>query len=72
MIQNRAQITWSGKVAREILVSIYHILKDGCTYNELGADHYDKINPDMIKRQMARRLTSMGYSVTLEPTESAA
>lgn len=59
-------------VAREILVSIYHILKEGCTYNELGADHYDKINPDMIKRQMVRRLTSMGYSVSLEPIGSAA
>jgi len=59
-------------VAREILVSIYHILKDGCTYNELGADYYDRLNPDYLKKQMVRRLTSMGYTVTLEPLEPAA
>lgn len=59
-------------VAREILVSIYHILRDGRTYEELGADYYDKVNPDHQKKQMVKRLMSMGYAVTLEPIEPAA
>jgi len=59
-------------VAREILVSIFHILKDKCTYNDLGAEYYDKINPDRLKAQMVRRLMSMGYAVILEPIEPAA
>jgi transposase len=59
-------------VAREILVSLYHVLRDGCTYNELGADYYDKLNPDRVKNQIVRRLMSMGYAVTVEPLGSAA
>lgn len=59
-------------VARDILVSLYHILRDGCVYNELGDDYYDKLNPDYIKKQMVRRLMSMGYAVTLEPLGAAA
>jgi transposase len=59
-------------VAREILVSLYHIIRDGCVYNELGADYYDKLNPDYIKKQLVRRLMTMGYAVTLEPLESVA
>ncbi|MHB1459612.1 MAG: IS110 family RNA-guided transposase [Armatimonadota bacterium] len=59
-------------VAHEILVSIYHILRDKCEYRELGADHYDRINPDQVKRNIIRRLQSMGFAVTLQPIDPAA
>lgn len=59
-------------VAREILVSIYHVLKDECNYNDLGADYYDRSNPDQLKKQLVRRLLTLGYTVTLEPVEDAA
>lgn len=54
-------------VARQILVILYHILKNKCTYNELGADYYDKSDSERTKNRMLRRLNSMGYVVTIEP-----
>lgn len=53
-------------VAHTILVSAYHMLKNGMTYQDLGFDYFDKRNKDALARGMTKRLQALGYKVTLE------
>jgi transposase len=55
-----------------ILVIAYHLLKDGTTYQELGADFFEKLEPERLVRYLVRRLEKLGHKVTLEPREDAA
>jgi hypothetical protein len=45
----------------------YHILKRKQNYQELGADYFDRLNADAIRRSLVRRLERLGHRVTLEP-----
>ena len=53
-------------VAHALLVTIYHMLKDGTVYQDLGADYLDRINHQAVVRRSVRRLEQMGYKVTIE------
>jgi transposase len=50
-----------------ILVSIFHMLKNNCAYKELGQNHFDKIKGDQMQRYYVRRLTQLGFKVSIEP-----
>jgi len=52
-------------IAHSILVIAYHILRDGTLYQDLGADHFDRLRPDRLKRYYIRRLQDLGYEVAL-------
>ena len=52
-------------VGHTILTISYHLLARSTTYTELGADHYDRLHPDRLKRYLIRRLERLGYAVTL-------
>ena len=54
-------------VAHTILVIAYHILRDGTTYRELGANHFDERDREAVRRRSVRRLERLGYAVTLAP-----
>ncbi len=54
-------------VAHTVLVMAYHILKRKQNYQELGADYFDRLNADAIRRSLVRRLERLGHRVTLEP-----
>jgi len=55
-------------VAHSILVSAYHILKNGEPYRDLGFDHFQRRErPDHIVRRLTRQLEQLGHHVTLEP-----
>jgi transposase len=54
-------------VAHSILVIVYHILRDGVVYEELGADFFAKRNPEATKKRAVAQLERLGYHVTLEP-----
>ena len=54
-------------VAHTVLVMAYHILKRKQNYQELGADYFDRLNADAIRRSLVRRLQRLGHRVTLEP-----
>jgi transposase len=54
-------------VARSILVIAYHMLRKGTHYLELGVDHFDKLNREAVERRLLKRLSQLGYKVTLEP-----
>jgi transposase len=57
-------------VAHSILVITYHILRDGQSYRELGGDYFDRLSIDRLTRYHTKRLTALGYIVTL--TKAAA
>jgi transposase len=54
-------------VAASILTAAYHMLRTGAEYHDLGADHFDRIARTNAKERLVRRLTALGYRVTLEP-----
>ncbi len=54
-------------VAHSLLTVIYHVLKDGVVYRDLGADHFDRHSPERHARYHLRRLAELGFSVTLAP-----
>lgn len=54
-------------VGHTLLVIIYHVLKRGTTYAELGADFLDRLAPERLTRQLIKRLESLRHKVTLEP-----
>jgi hypothetical protein len=53
-------------VAHTILRMAYCILKEGTSYQELGADYYDRLHPTRLTRYLVRRLEGLGYRVTLQ------
>ena len=55
--------------AHHILVSAFHILRDGVVYRELGGDYFDKLNPARTLRKLSRRVEKLGYQ--LMPTQPA-
>ncbi len=58
-------------VAHKLLVIIYHVLKSGKPYEELGADYYDKLDTTRLQEHHVRRLQQLGFTVTLTPTQAA-
>ncbi len=58
-------------VGHTLLVIMYHVLKRGTTYAELGADFLDRVEPERLTRQLVKRLEAMGHKVTLQPCPAA-
>lgn len=54
-------------VAHAILVTIYHMLKNGSSYHDLGINYFNEINRQATVKRSVKRLESMGYKVTIEP-----
>jgi len=54
-------------VAASILTAIYHMLKDGTMYQDLGRKHFDRRSNDQKKRSLIKRLADLGYTVELKP-----
>jgi transposase len=59
-------------VGHTILKIIYHVLKHHTTYAELGADYFDRLEPERLTRYLVKRLEGLGHKVTLEPFDQAA
>jgi transposase len=58
-------------VGHTLLVIIYHVLKRGTAYAELGADFLERLEPARLTRQLVKRLEALGHKVTLEPRPAA-
>jgi transposase len=54
-------------VAHSILKTVYHILKAGRSYQDLGGSYFDRLDPQRLTRYLVRRLERLGLKVTLEP-----
>jgi transposase len=55
-----------------LLVMIYHVVKRATTYQELGGDYFDRLEPERLARNLVRRLERLGHEVILKPKEPAA
>jgi len=54
-----------------ILAAAWHLMADGEIYQEPGPDHFTRLNPDKAKSNAIKKLKSLGYDVTLMPTQAA-
>jgi transposase len=61
--RNKAAIA----VAHSILTAVYHVLRTGRPYADLGVDYFDRLDASRIERHHVRRLEQLGYSVSLKP-----
>jgi len=59
-------------VAHKLLGIAYYILRDGTCYSDLGADYFDRLNPEGLRRRLTKRLEGLGFKVTLEPLAQVA
>ena len=57
-------------VGHTILVILYHMLKNGQPYRDLGADYFDKRNTDQVRRSLIRRLERLGVQVIIQESAS--
>ena len=57
-------------VGHSLLVIVYHLLKNGVEYRDLGPDYFDRLQPERLRRYLVKRLQTLGYEVTLSPTDS--
>jgi transposase len=53
-------------VSHSILVAAYYIIRDGVTYHDLGADHFERLTPQQLTRHLVKRLEQLGHKVTLD------
>ncbi len=54
-------------VAHAMLRVVYHLLAEGTTYREPGADYYDRRHAERVRRRAIQLLERQGYRVILEP-----
>jgi len=54
-------------VGHSILVSVYHLLRDGEPYHDLGGNSFDERDLLAVQRRLVRRLEALGHTVILEP-----
>jgi transposase len=54
-------------VAAAMLTAIYHMLKTGSPYHDLGADHFERRNKQTRANRLVKRLETLGFSVQLTP-----
>jgi transposase len=59
-------------VGHTLLVIVYHRLKRGTTYQELGADYLERLEPERLARSLVKRLERLGHKVILQPKDDAA
>ena len=54
-------------VAHRLLTVIYHVLRNGRAYSELGGNYFDQLDATRVERHHVHRLEQLGYTVTLTP-----
>ena len=52
-------------VAASLLTAVYHILRDGTTYRDLGGDYFDRLDKQRALDNLLRRVRRLGYDVSL-------
>ena len=62
--KNRATMA----VAHSMLIAIYHVLKEGVPFHNLGVDYYDGFRREHKIRSYLKRLQALGWELELPPT----
>jgi transposase len=52
--------------AHSLLVAVYHVLKEGVVFQDLGPGHLERRNREAIALRSLRRLEALGYKVTVD------
>jgi transposase len=52
-------------VGHQILEIAYYVMRDGVTYQELGADYFERRDRQRTTRRHVKQLEALGYTVTL-------
>jgi transposase len=59
-------------VGHTLRVIFYHMLKSDEEYQDLGAEHFDRMDPERLRRYLVKRLEQLGYQVDLRTKDEAA
>jgi len=59
-------------VAHTLLRIAFYILRDRKCYQELGANYFDQLHPNRVKRYLVKRLERLGFQVRLVPAAQPA
>jgi transposase len=54
-------------VAASMLTAVWHMLRDGTHWQDLGAAHFDRADAQKTANRLIRRLQQIGYAVQLTP-----
>lgn len=54
-------------VAASILTAVYHMLRDGTFYQDLGADQFRRASPEVRASRLARQIAKLGFTCTILP-----
>lgn len=55
-------------VAHSMLIAIYHILKDGVAFHDLGADYYNQFNKEKKINAYLKKLKALGWETPVAMT----
>jgi hypothetical protein len=55
-------------VAASILTAVYHMLRDGTFYQDLGASHFHRASPRAQADRLASQIKELGFTCTVAPT----
>ena len=53
-------------VGHTLLTMAYHIVKERSTYNELGADYFERLNEQRLVKRLASRIAMLDYDIELK------
>jgi len=59
-------------VAASLLTTIYHMLKDGTQFQDLGADHFDRRSKESKAKRLVVQLAKLGFDTRLTRLAQAA
>jgi transposase len=59
-------------VAVSIVTAVYHTLRDGTFYQDLGAAHFHRASPEDQAMRLARQIAKLRFTCTLAPVPASA
>jgi transposase len=54
-------------VAASMLTAIWHMLRDGTFWRDLGPDHFHRRSPEQQAQHFARQIAKLGFACTITP-----
>ena len=66
MKRNRGHKKAVVAVGHQILEIAFYVMGNGVTYDELGADYFDRRHAERAVRRHIKQLEALGFHVTIE------
>jgi transposase len=58
-------------VAASILAAVWHMLRDGTFWRDLGPDHFHRRSPEQQANHLARQIAKLGFTCSITPADAA-